>query len=114
MNGYLPPEVFLKQPTFFSFEKTIFFFSDCCHLLPLVVYKKNWLSITTFSFQGSDKYIISSDTRAQLRFLEKLDHLEKQRKDEEEREMLLRAAKVRTPFPAFQGGSVVLQIGEHL
>ncbi|KAM6282083.1 transcription initiation factor TFIID subunit 4B isoform 2-T2 [Porphyrio hochstetteri] len=46
--------------------------------------------------KGSDKYIISSDTRAQLRFLEKLDHLEKQRKDEEEREMLLRAAKSRT------------------
>ncbi|NXE47739.1 TAF4B factor, partial [Casuarius casuarius] len=46
--------------------------------------------------KGSDKYIISSDTRAQLRFLEKLDHLEKQRKDEEEREMLLRAAKSRS------------------
>ncbi|XP_071890725.1 transcription initiation factor TFIID subunit 4B isoform X2 [Anas platyrhynchos] len=46
--------------------------------------------------KGSDKYIVSSDTRAQLRFLEKLDHLEKQRKDEEEREMLLRAAKSRS------------------
>ncbi|RLW13077.1 hypothetical protein DV515_00000212 [Chloebia gouldiae] len=45
--------------------------------------------------KGSDKYIVCSDTRAQLRYLEKLDHLEKQRKDEEEREMLLRAAKVR-------------------
>ncbi|NXT29605.1 TAF4B factor, partial [Syrrhaptes paradoxus] len=45
--------------------------------------------------KGSDSYIVSSDTRAQLRFLEKLDHLEKQRKDEEEREMLLRAAKSR-------------------
>ncbi|XP_068046395.1 transcription initiation factor TFIID subunit 4B isoform X4 [Anomalospiza imberbis] len=45
--------------------------------------------------KGSDKYIVCSDTRAQLRFLEKLDHLEKQRKDEEEREMLLRAAKSR-------------------
>ncbi|KAF2985203.1 hypothetical protein EK904_007517 [Melospiza melodia maxima] len=55
----------------------------------LVVYSK-------FFFQGSDKYIICSDTRAQLRFLEKLDHLEKQRKDEEEREMLLRAAKSRS------------------
>uniref|UniRef100_U3JU65 TATA-box binding protein associated factor 4b n=1 Tax=Ficedula albicollis TaxID=59894 RepID=U3JU65_FICAL len=44
--------------------------------------------------KGSDKYIVCSDTRAQLRFLEKLDHLEKQRKDEEEREMLLRAAKM--------------------
>ncbi|XP_075561821.1 transcription initiation factor TFIID subunit 4B [Pelecanus crispus] len=46
--------------------------------------------------KGSDRYILSSDTRAQLRFLEKLDHLEKQRKDEEEREMLLRAAKSRS------------------
>ncbi|NXU44187.1 TAF4B factor, partial [Drymodes brunneopygia] len=46
--------------------------------------------------KGSDKYIVCSDTRAQLRFLEKLDHLEKQKKDEEEREMLLRAAKSRS------------------
>uniref|UniRef100_A0A8C5TA10 TATA-box binding protein associated factor 4b n=1 Tax=Malurus cyaneus samueli TaxID=2593467 RepID=A0A8C5TA10_9PASS len=46
--------------------------------------------------KGSDKYVICSDTRAQLRFLEKLDHLEKRRKDEEEREMLLRAAKSRS------------------
>ncbi|XP_063251221.1 transcription initiation factor TFIID subunit 4B [Prinia subflava] len=46
--------------------------------------------------KGCDKYIVCSDTRAQLRFLEKLDHLEKQRKDEEEREMLLRAAKSRS------------------
>ncbi|NXG06184.1 TAF4B factor, partial [Sakesphorus luctuosus] len=45
--------------------------------------------------KGSDKYIVCSDTRAQLKFLEKLDHLEKKRKDEEEREMLLRAAKSR-------------------
>ncbi|NWR65829.1 TAF4B factor, partial [Bucorvus abyssinicus] len=46
--------------------------------------------------KGNDRYIVSSDTRAQLRFLENLDHLEKQRKDEEEREMLLRAAKSRS------------------
>ncbi|NWQ85571.1 TAF4B factor, partial [Burhinus bistriatus] len=46
--------------------------------------------------KGSDRYLVSSDTRAQLRFLEKLDHLEKQRKDEEEREMLLRAVKSRS------------------
>ncbi|NXL32424.1 TAF4B factor, partial [Glaucidium brasilianum] len=46
--------------------------------------------------KGSDSYIVSSDTKAQLRFLEKLDHLEKQRKVEEEREMLLRAAKSRS------------------
>ena len=75
---------------------------------------KAWLSITNFSFQGSDRYIVSSDTRAQLRFLEKLDHLEKQRKAEEEREMLLRAAKVRSLLLAFQGNSGVLQTGEHI
>ncbi|XP_074059129.1 transcription initiation factor TFIID subunit 4B isoform X2 [Macrotis lagotis] len=44
----------------------------------------------------SENYVMSSDTRSQLRFLEKLDHIEKQRKDEEEREMLLRAAKSRS------------------
>lgn len=66
----------------------------------------SWLSITKSFFQGNDKYIVCSDTRAQLRFLEKLDHLEKQRKDEEEREMLLRAAKVR--LLSFQESSHVL------
>lgn len=38
---------------------------------------------------------MSSDTRAQLKFLEKLEHMEKQRKNEEQREALFRAAKVR-------------------
>ncbi|NXS92261.1 TAF4B factor, partial [Jacana jacana] len=46
--------------------------------------------------KGNDRYIVSSDTRAQLKFLEKLDHLEKQRRAEEEREMLLRAVKSRS------------------
>ncbi|XP_040289829.1 transcription initiation factor TFIID subunit 4B [Bufo bufo] len=43
----------------------------------------------------SDRHVQSSDVRAQLKFLEQLEHLEKQRKTEEEREMLLRAAKSR-------------------
>ncbi|XP_075682435.1 transcription initiation factor TFIID subunit 4B isoform X2 [Rhinoderma darwinii] len=43
----------------------------------------------------NDRYVQSSDVRAQLKFLEQLEHLEKQRKTEEEREMLLRAAKSR-------------------
>lgn len=47
-----------------------------------------------FYFQTSENYILSSDTRSQLKFLEKLDQLEKQRKDLEEREILLKAAKV--------------------
>lgn len=50
----------------------------------------------SFFFQASENYILSSDTRSQLKFLEKLDQLEKQRKDLEEREMLLKAAKVRS------------------
>ncbi|XP_069477044.1 transcription initiation factor TFIID subunit 4B-like isoform X2 [Ambystoma mexicanum] len=48
------------------------------------------------TYKGSDRYIQSSDTRSQLKFLEQLDHLEKRRKNEEEREMLLRAAKSRS------------------
>lgn len=47
-------------------------------------------------YKGSENYILSNDTRSQLKFLEKLDQLEKQRKDLEEREMLLRAAKSRS------------------
>ncbi|XP_077126498.1 transcription initiation factor TFIID subunit 4B isoform X2 [Ranitomeya variabilis] len=43
----------------------------------------------------SDRYVQCSEVRAQLKFLEQLEHLEKQRKSEEEREMLLRAAKSR-------------------
>ncbi|XP_060029622.1 LOW QUALITY PROTEIN: transcription initiation factor TFIID subunit 4B [Erinaceus europaeus] len=48
------------------------------------------------TYKASENYILSSDTRSQLKFLEKLDHLEKQRKDLEEREMLFRAAKSRS------------------
>ncbi|XP_057645315.1 transcription initiation factor TFIID subunit 4B isoform X3 [Chionomys nivalis] len=47
-------------------------------------------------YKGSENYILSTDTRSQLKFLEQLDQLEKQRKDLEEREMLLRAAKSRS------------------
>ncbi|XP_076693052.2 transcription initiation factor TFIID subunit 4B isoform X2 [Callospermophilus lateralis] len=48
------------------------------------------------TYKASENYILSSDTRSQLKFLEKLDQLEKQRKDLEEREMLLKAAKSRS------------------
>lgn len=48
-----------------------------------------------FFFKGNDEYILSNDTRSQLQFLEQLDQVEKRRKDEEEKEQLLRAAKVR-------------------
>ncbi|XP_077208670.1 transcription initiation factor TFIID subunit 4B [Paroedura picta] len=48
------------------------------------------------TYKDNNRYAMSSDTRTQLRFLEKLDHMEKERKDEEQREMLLRAAKSRS------------------
>ncbi|XP_015283278.1 PREDICTED: transcription initiation factor TFIID subunit 4B [Gekko japonicus] len=48
------------------------------------------------TYKDNNKYAMSGDTRTQLRFLEKLDHMEKERKDEEQREMLLRAAKSRS------------------
>ncbi|ETE74136.1 Transcription initiation factor TFIID subunit 4B, partial [Ophiophagus hannah] len=47
------------------------------------------------TYKGNDKYILSNDTRSQLQFLEQLDQVEKRRKDEEEKEQLLRAAKSR-------------------
>ncbi|CAH6777965.1 Taf4b [Phodopus roborovskii] len=37
-------------------------------------------------YKGSENYILSTDTRSQLKFLEKLDQLEKQREDLEERD----------------------------
>nr|XP_015209338.1 PREDICTED: transcription initiation factor TFIID subunit 4B isoform X1 [Lepisosteus oculatus] len=43
-----------------------------------------------------DGYVQQSDTRSQLKFLGQLDRLEKQKRDEEEREVLLRAARSRS------------------
>ncbi|XP_060099855.1 transcription initiation factor TFIID subunit 4B [Heteronotia binoei] len=48
------------------------------------------------TYKDDKKYVMSSDIRTQLRFLEQLDYMEKERKDEEQREMLLRAAKSRS------------------
>lgn len=50
----------------------------------------------SMNYKQSDRYLQSSDVRAQLKFLEHLEQLEKQRRSEEEREMLLRAAKSRS------------------
>ncbi|MEQ2302653.1 transcription initiation factor TFIID subunit 4 [Ameca splendens] len=47
------------------------------------------------NFKEDDSYEQSSDVRAQLRFFEQLDQMEKQRKEEQEREILLKAAKSR-------------------
>ncbi|XP_004571587.1 transcription initiation factor TFIID subunit 4 isoform X3 [Maylandia zebra] len=45
--------------------------------------------------KDEERYEQTSDVRSQLRFFEQLERLEKQRKDEQEREMLLKAAKSR-------------------
>ncbi|KFP04056.1 Transcription initiation factor TFIID subunit 4, partial [Calypte anna] len=45
------------------------------------------------SFKDDERYEQASDVRAQLKFFEQLDQIEKQRKDEQEREILMRAAK---------------------
>uniref|UniRef100_A0A3Q0RYH4 TATA-box binding protein associated factor 4 n=1 Tax=Amphilophus citrinellus TaxID=61819 RepID=A0A3Q0RYH4_AMPCI len=47
------------------------------------------------SFKEDNNHEQSSDVRAQLKFFEQLDQLEKQRKEEQEREILLKAAKSR-------------------
>lgn len=44
--------------------------------------------------QEDERYEQDGDVRAQLKFFEQLDQLEKQRKEEQEREILLKAAKV--------------------
>lgn len=44
--------------------------------------------------QDDECYEQSADVRSQLRFFEQLERIEKQRKDEQEREILLKAAKV--------------------
>ncbi|GCC16619.1 hypothetical protein chiPu_0017293 [Chiloscyllium punctatum] len=47
------------------------------------------------TYKDNDRYSLLNDTRSQLKFFEQLDRLEKQRKDEDEREALLRLAKSR-------------------
>uniref|UniRef100_A0A4W3GWD0 Transcription initiation factor TFIID subunit 4-like n=1 Tax=Callorhinchus milii TaxID=7868 RepID=A0A4W3GWD0_CALMI len=47
------------------------------------------------SYKDDVQYSVSSDARTQLKFFEQLERLEKQRKDEVERETLLRLAKSR-------------------
>ncbi|KAM6982238.1 transcription initiation factor TFIID subunit 4-like [Tautogolabrus adspersus] len=48
------------------------------------------------TFKEDERYKQVSDVRAQLKFFEQLDQMEKQRKEEQEREILLKAAKSRS------------------
>lgn len=50
--------------------------------------------LTSLILQEDERYEQVSDVRAQLKFFEQLDQMEKQRKEEQEREILLKAAKV--------------------
>ncbi|XP_072571829.1 transcription initiation factor TFIID subunit 4 isoform X2 [Paramormyrops kingsleyae] len=49
-----------------------------------------------FSFKDDSRYEQISDVRSQLKFFEQLDQMEKQRKEEQEREILMKAAKSRS------------------
>lgn len=69
----------------------------CNHFFPVVFCFFLGQHCNTFvCWQEDDNYEQSSDVRAQLKFFEQLDQLEKQRKEEQEREILLKAAKVLT------------------
>ncbi|KAF3697095.1 Transcription initiation factor TFIID subunit 4 [Channa argus] len=48
------------------------------------------------TFKEDERHEQTSDVRAQLKFFEQLDQMEKQRKEEQEREILLKAAKSRS------------------
>lgn len=50
--------------------------------------------------QEDSRYEQVEDVRSQLKFFEQLDQLEKQKKEEQEREILMKAAKVSKPPPA--------------
>lgn len=54
--------------------------------------------LCVFLLQDEEHHEQTSDVRAQLKFFEQLERLEKQRKDDEEREILLKVAKVGSAF----------------
>lgn len=52
--------------------------------------------------QDEEHHEQTTDVRSQLRFFEQLERMEKQRKDEQEREILLKAAKVQNSSSCFK------------
>lgn len=67
------------------------FFSESKLLVPVFLSR---FILAVFCLQDEELHEQSSDVRSQLKFFEHLERLEKQRKDEQEREILLKAAKV--------------------
>lgn len=52
--------------------------------------------ISSDRFQVDPRYEVTKDVRGQIKFLEELDKAEQKRHEEQEREMLMRAAKSRS------------------
>lgn len=59
---------------------------------------KELIAVCFFLLQDEEHHEQTSDVRTQLKFFEQLERLEKQRKDDEEREILLKVAKVGSAF----------------
>lgn len=65
--------------------------TSCLHLLTFL--DENYIF---FLLQIDPRYEITKDVRGQIKFLEELDKAEQKRHEEQEREMLMRAAKSRS------------------